>query len=381
MDASTSPARFLHEPAAVSRLHRCDGPEPVQAAARRLGDRPGRRGAVDQGDRREPLQGGEHGRRGRDRRGHQRARRPRFSFRVRRRRRELRGAGRRRRMARQALAETATWVQEDLDLTLRIGMVPVAAIRAQGHDVRVARYAPSENISIAMFSGGGMAWADAAMKRGEIAVPPAPPGAQPDLSGLSCRYEEIPALARTGPVAAWSRRRRAQTRNVPRRHRGHRPHRREYARRIAAGAGPAAAHDLAAGGRRPRSARVAPRRRVAVAAARSRCWRGRCSAFFVMRFNIKVGSFIPSKYTRELIDNSDFRKFDDALAHGARLHSRARARDRGTSGRGREPASSATACTVSKPAMMTCFTPSPTAATTCISSMARSAAMRWRPAR
>ena len=26
---------------------------------------------------------------------------------------------------------------------MRIGMVPVADIRAQGHDVRVARYAPS----------------------------------------------------------------------------------------------------------------------------------------------------------------------------------------------------------------------------------------------
>jgi hypothetical protein len=32
-----------------------------------------------------------------------------------------------------------------------------------------------------------------------------------------------------------------------------------------------------------------------------------------MRFGIKVGGFIPAKYTRELIDNSDFRKFDDSL--------------------------------------------------------------------
>src|SRR3569833_1104385 len=32
-----------------------------------------------------------------------------------------------------------------------------------------------------------------------------------------------------------------------------------------------------------------------------------------MRFHIKVGNFIPSKYSRELIDNSDFRKIDDAL--------------------------------------------------------------------
>ena len=96
-------------------------------------------------------------------------------------------------LARQALAETATWVREDLDLALRIGMTTVAAIRAQGHDVRVARYAPSPNISIAMFSGGGLAFADAAMKRGDIALAEAPPGAHPDLSGLSCRYELIPA--------------------------------------------------------------------------------------------------------------------------------------------------------------------------------------------
>src|SRR3954463_4869716 len=47
--------------------------------------------------------------------------------------------------ARQALAETATWVKEDLDLTLRIGMVPVAEIRAQGLDVRGAPHAAAGN--------------------------------------------------------------------------------------------------------------------------------------------------------------------------------------------------------------------------------------------
>src|SRR5204863_5855506 len=52
---------------------------------------------------------------------------------------------------------------------------------------------PSANLSYAMFSGGGLGWADAAMKRGEFAVAPAPPGTQPDLSGLSCRFEEIPS--------------------------------------------------------------------------------------------------------------------------------------------------------------------------------------------
>src|SRR5437773_8655824 len=95
--------------------------------------------------------------------------------------------------AREALAATATWVREDLDLGMRVALVPVSAVRAQGLDVRVARFGPSPNLSYAMFSGGGLGWAEAAMKRGEFVVAAAPPGTQPDLSGLSCRFEEIPA--------------------------------------------------------------------------------------------------------------------------------------------------------------------------------------------
>ena len=96
--------------------------------------------------------------------------------------------------ARDALAATAIWVEESLNLVLRVALVPVAAIRAKGLDVRVARFGPSPNLSYAMFSGGGLGWAEAAMKRGEFAVAAAPPGTQPDLTGLSCRFEEIPSV-------------------------------------------------------------------------------------------------------------------------------------------------------------------------------------------
>src|ERR1700732_2980795 len=95
--------------------------------------------------------------------------------------------------AREALAATATWVKEDLDLAMRVALVPVTAVRAQGFDVRVARFGPSANLSYAMFSGGGLGFAEAAMKRGDFAVPAAPSGTQPDLTGLSCRFEEIPS--------------------------------------------------------------------------------------------------------------------------------------------------------------------------------------------
>ena len=108
-------------------------------------------------------------------------------------------------LAREALAATATWVKEDLDLTLRIAMVSVAEIRSRGLDVRVARYAPSENISIAMFSGGGMAWADAAMKRGEIAVAPRRPARTP--ISPACRAATRKSPRRAAWCCRWSPRR------------------------------------------------------------------------------------------------------------------------------------------------------------------------------
>ena len=66
-------------------------------------------------------------------------------------------------------------------------------IRAAGYDVRVARFAAAPPCVYAMFAGGGLTWFDAAAKRGAYALPPAEPGARPDLSGLSCRWGVAPA--------------------------------------------------------------------------------------------------------------------------------------------------------------------------------------------
>ena len=46
-------------------------------------------------------------------------------------------------LARRTLAAVAAWVRDDLDLTLRVALVPVAAVREAGHDVRIARFAAS----------------------------------------------------------------------------------------------------------------------------------------------------------------------------------------------------------------------------------------------
>jgi hypothetical protein len=212
--------------------------------------------------------------------------------------------------ARDALAATAAWVRDDLDLVMRVALVPVSAIRAAGLDVRVARYGPSANLSYAMFSGGGLGWADAAMKQGEFAIDAASPGTQPDLSGLSCRFEEIPSAR--GLILS--------VLVVPARGADPKLFRQEIEEIIGlVERSPDGGRPVPSGGpplRWPpqgveyeaRAARGGPlfRRRVYVL--------GRTLlAYLVMRFGIKVGGFVPELYIRQVVENSDFRKYDDSL--------------------------------------------------------------------
>jgi hypothetical protein len=212
--------------------------------------------------------------------------------------------------AREALAATATWVTEDLDLVMRVALVPVNAIRAQGLDVRVARFGPSANLSYAMFSGGGLGWAEAAMKRGEFAVEAAPPGTQPDLSGLSCRFEEIPAArglilsvlvvptANADPLAF-----RKVIEDVIQL-----VERTPDAGRPVPSGGPPLKWPPQGLGYEACAARGGPlwARKGAVLALT--LW-----AYVVMRLDIKVGAFVPQNYVRQVVENSDFRKYDDGL--------------------------------------------------------------------
>jgi Protein of unknown function (DUF3095) len=216
-------------------------------------------------------------------------------------------------IARGALAATAAWAGSELGLTLRVALIPLAAVRAQGVDVRVARYAPSENLSYAMFSGGGLAWADGAVKRGEFAVAPAPPGggpeSWPDLTGLSCRFEEFRAAqgvilslivlpmpgadplafrALTEEIVALAEASPDAGRPVP-----------------ALGPklgwppqGMALETHTAPGGRLQRRAAVLVRTLL---------------YFLIMRAGRPIGPFVPARYMRQLVENSDYRKYDDGL--------------------------------------------------------------------
>lgn len=213
-------------------------------------------------------------------------------------------------LAREALASTATWVKENLGLEMRVALVPLSAIRAQGFDVRVARFGPSSNLSYAMFSGGGLAFAEAAMKRGEFAVAPAQPGSQPDLSGLSCRFEEIPASrglilsvlvlpAQGADPATFRKVIEKILRLIERSPQAGRP--------VPSG-GPAlrwppAGLDYEA--RAWRGGSLAKRRALVFART--------LFVYAVIRLGIKIGGFAPKLYLQQVVENSDFRKYDDGL--------------------------------------------------------------------
>ncbi|XUM22818.1 DUF3095 domain-containing protein [Bradyrhizobium oligotrophicum S58] len=211
--------------------------------------------------------------------------------------------------AREALAATATWVREDLGLAMRVALVPVTAIRAQGLDVRVARYGPSANLSYAMFAGGGLGWAEAAMKRGEFAIPPAPSGAQPDLSGLSCRFEEIPAargvilsvLVLPAPGAEAQAYRKVIEEIITLTERSP-----DAGRPVPAGA-PALRWPPQGFAYEVRAARGPLLSRWARVLGRT------LFVYAVMRFNVSIGGFVPDLYKQQVVENSDFRKYDDAL--------------------------------------------------------------------
>ena len=90
-----------------------------------------------------------------------------------------------------ALSKTMRWVEEDLDLNLRAAVVPIADIRDAGKDVLVVGVKISEALTNYAFLGGGVAWAEKAMKEGRNSVQIAKPSAKPDLTGLSCRWAPI----------------------------------------------------------------------------------------------------------------------------------------------------------------------------------------------
>lgn len=84
--------------------------------------------------------------------------------------------------------------KDEFGMTLRAGALPMADIYQAGQTLRIAKVRMAEQYDQAMFMGGGLRWAEERVKReGGGAFPEPGPDAEALLSGLECRWRDLPS--------------------------------------------------------------------------------------------------------------------------------------------------------------------------------------------
>lgn len=97
---------------------------------------------------------------------------------------------------RSALAASQKLAKNSFGLELRVGMVPVQHVREQGQEILIGKYQPTPHFRQAMFQGGGLAYAESLIKHAQEGSPYLlPEGVQPsaDFTGFECRWNEVPS--------------------------------------------------------------------------------------------------------------------------------------------------------------------------------------------
>ncbi len=213
--------------------------------------------------------------------------------------------------AQKALCAVRVWAAQEFGITLRVGLVQVGDVRAAGHDVSIARFRAADDVDYAMFSGGGLSWAEDQMKAGAHDLPPAAPGTQPDLTGLSCRWSHVQSRhgqilsvvvqrQEDAPEAAFS----------------------TLAHKIIALAGrlDRSGHPVATEGPGvdwpPAGVTLeaqAQKGKGSLGAARRKALFESFVAWALIRTGLKIGGFDARHYRSVVGRNADYRKFDDGL--------------------------------------------------------------------
>lgn len=216
-----------------------------------------------------------------------------------------------------ALCGAAVLARREFALDLRIGTVPVRVLRDRGRDVTVAKLLLSPGNELAVFSGGGVQLADHLIKSDRdgangFAVDADRSAAEPDMTGLSCRWE--PLLAQRGVILCLM----AQAMHPDR-------VREIYDTLIAR-------IERAVGGDFRLASPVTPqtmrfkwipkglRMEARITRGRTPYWRRFLALswqsliqFFLEKLNLSAGGYDAPVYREELLQNSDYRRFDDVL--------------------------------------------------------------------
>ena len=99
--------------------------------------------------------------------------------------------------AKPALLATQAIAQKEFNLGLRIGAVPVADVRRDRYEVKVAKVRVDRNYSQAVFIGGGLTYATDLVKdpatSDRYSIQSGANAESADFSGLECRWQDIPS--------------------------------------------------------------------------------------------------------------------------------------------------------------------------------------------
>ena len=254
-----------------------------------------------------------------------------------------------------ALGQVRMWVESEFGFEMRAAVVPISDIRAIGLDVKVAELQASEDVTYAMFAGGGASWAEEQMKQGFYSAPKAKQGDMPDLTGLSCRWN--PITTKNGQIVSIIA--------VPGEHGSGSAFQKLLTDVVELiGTGADAGHPVPAQG--PQLALKGVDAPALTSTSRLVRLRSTLSItamslvlMFMRRFNLKLGRFDIRRYSREIALNTDFRKFDDALKMTVDVDMARLAKIETLL----EDAAKAGICTyglhMQKQALMTCIVPSP----------------------
>ncbi|HTQ04795.1 MAG TPA: DUF3095 domain-containing protein [Polyangiaceae bacterium] len=204
------------------------------------------------------------------------------------------------------------------ELELRVGLVRVGELRSAGHAVQVARYRASPFVRLAMLRGSGIAQAERWVKDAEAGARYGVSEDGPDeanFEGFECRWQPVPT--RRGHVVSMI----VQALDATEADRA-RSYRRTIAALEAALEGDAGHPvslrglrlgtlfgDYAIEARLRSGAAEGPAFRAAQARARKKSLIGRA----LIALGASAGGFDGKAYPVELVANSDFRKFDEAL--------------------------------------------------------------------
>jgi hypothetical protein len=204
------------------------------------------------------------------------------------------------------------------DLELRVGIVPVGELVRAGYPVRVGRFRVSPHVRLAMFSGSGFSWAERWVKSPtegpRFAISEDGPEAA-SLEGFECRWQ--PVKSRRGQIASLIVM--AVSEDDAERARIYRHTINTLEDALEEDAG----HPISLGGLRlgaifgdfsiEARLRTGQSKGPSYDAARKHAHNKSLIGRTLIGLKSQAGGFDGSSYPTELIQNTDFRKFDEAL--------------------------------------------------------------------